>query len=555
MDSMDFVVSAILGAREIISIVNTNTDQVTFVKHENPAVTLNQPVSLSACVRQWLGESWVHPDDLPLFDVLLYPEKLRSFCRKQKNGVLLTYRKQCLGGIRWARILLNVPEDFSDEKPEVLLCLRYLSDKEADEHDASRTVNATIRKAAKYDYHSDAFRNLKLPQGEETLRSRYRAEDSGGEGWTEEEAFVHPDDLEDFRSGTNRRNVLEWFLAGNSEKDVFYRRKIGVFYKWVKLIIHPASDYSPEKPTFLYYIVDVHKTMIALNSNPRREEWPQTAGDHAAERETFYDNLLNALSFFTQQYKDFYIVDLVRDRYIKYKIDRRVMDGVSPYIGCYSEAASRMLRQALPGDSGQNLQIFASLEELRLILEDKVSFEYSYTLPDGKRYRTICTRIESERGVPTKMIARTVLVTQENRLRVKTFGTFEVYDSQGRPVVFTRRKSKQLLAYLVDKYGFPVATADIVTDVLEKEPDDLNAVKYVSTLFRAAARDLAAAGCPDVICKEWNSLRVDVDKLDCDYYHLMEGDASYWADYHNEYMKEYSWAEETNAEIMRYGGI
>lgn len=552
MQNMDFVFSAIMGAREIVSVVNTNTDEVTFLKHEDPAVPLERAMCFSEAVRERLKTVWVHPDDVAFFDILMDMEALRDYCSRQKNGVLFTYRKQHGGRICWARMLLNVPEDFSEEKPEVIVCMRYLSEKEENDHDAIRTVDATIRKVVKYDCCANSFRVLKQPRGEEKLRSRFR-ENPDSECWAEEEHFVHPDDLEEFRSGTNRQNVLHWFQAGNAEKDVFYRRKTGGLFKWVKLIMHPASDSSPERPVFLYYIVDVHKTMLSLNSNQQRQELRRNPQPSDTEQDAYYENLLNALGFFTQQYKDFYMVDLVRDQYIKYKVDRRAMEGVAPYVGCYSEMASRMLAESLPGAERQ--ENFASLEELRLILEEKVSFSYSFALPDGKRYQTVCTRIESEHGVPTKMIARTVQMPRENRLRVKTFGVFEVFDRQGKPIEFKKKKSKQLLAYLVDKSGFPAATADIVADVLEKEPDDLNAKKYVSTLFRMAARDLEEAGYPDIIRKEWNSLRVDVDRLDCDYYHLMEGDASYWGEYHNEYMKEYSWAEETNAEILRYGGI
>ncbi|MBQ0001130.1 MAG: hypothetical protein KBT01_06290 [Clostridiales bacterium] len=88
--------------------------------------------------------------------------------------------------------------------------------------------------------------------------------------------------------------------------------------------------------------------------------------------------------------------------------------------------------------------------------------------------------------------------------------------------------------------------------MLEKDPSDLNAVKYVSTLSRSAARELEKAGYPGIIIKEWNSLRVNTELIDCDYYHLIRGDVSYLHRYHNEYMKEYSWAEETNAEILHY---
>lgn len=92
-------------------------------------------------------------------------------------------------------------------------------------------------------------------------------------------------------------------------------------------------------------------------------------------------------------------------------------------------------------------------------------------------------------------------------------------------------------------------------DAFRRMLKDKTSIKYVSALTRYAISDLEKAGYTDIIIKEWNSLRINTDKLDCDYYHLVNGDASYFHQYHNEYMKEYSWAEETNSEILHYSNI
>lgn len=144
-----------------------------------------------------------------------------------------------------------------------------------------------------------------------------------------------------------------------------------------------------------------------------------------------------------------------------------------------------------------------------------------------------------------------IKINEGKTLVIKTFGNFEISDSEGHPVKFRRKKSRELIAYLVDQYGYPVTTADVVKDVLEKSPEDKTAVKYVSALVKYATEDLEAAGYENVIIREWNSIRINVNKTECDYYSLIEGDISLWEKYHNEYMKEYSWAERTNAELYK----
>ncbi|MCR5367783.1 hypothetical protein [Eubacterium sp.] len=39
------------------------------------------------------------------------------------------------------------------------------------------------------------------------------------------------------------------------------------------------------------------------------------------------------------------------------------------------------------------------------------------------------------------------------------------------------------------------------------------------------------------------------DMIDCDYYRMLGGDVNAVNSYHGEYMKQYSWAEYTNAKL------
>ena len=54
---------------------------------------------------------------------------------------------------------------------------------------------------------------------------------------------------------------------------------------------------------------------------------------------------------------------------------------------------------------------------------------------------------------------------------------------------------------------------------------------------------LKKAGAGEVICKTYNNLSVNTDKIDCDYYHFLEGDVKTINQYNGEFMTNYSWAE------------
>lgn len=85
--------------------------------------------------------------------------------------------------------------------------------------------------------------------------------------------------------------------------------------------------------------------------------------------------------------------------------------------------------------------------------------------------------------------------------------------------------------------------------MLEREITDLNAAKYVSALSKELIKDLGEHGFNDVVIREWNTLRIEKDRIDCDLYRLLGGERCSKRLFHGEYMKEYSWAEETCAEL------
>ena len=56
-------------------------------------------------------------------------------------------------------------------------------------------------------------------------------------------------------------------------------------------------------------------------------------------------------------------------------------------------------------------------------------------------------------------------------------------------------------------------------------------------------KSLRAVGAESAVIKDYNSLSVNTDVLDCDYYRFKELDAGAVNAFQNEYMSQYSWAE------------
>lgn len=127
-------------------------------------------------------------------------------------------------------------------------------------------------------------------------------------------------------------------------------------------------------------------------------------------------------------------------------------------------------------------------------------------------------------------------------LRVQCFGNFEVF-KDGQPVKFKNGKTKELFAYLIDRRGATISTRDMVTALFEED----DKASYVRNMRSDINETFEALGVSDVITHEGNSIGVDISKIECDYYNYLAGNKSLFK---GEYMLQYSFAEETFAQLL-----
>ena len=128
-------------------------------------------------------------------------------------------------------------------------------------------------------------------------------------------------------------------------------------------------------------------------------------------------------------------------------------------------------------------------------------------------------------------------------LRVQCFGNFDVFTPDGTPVHFERSRSKEVFAYLVHRHGSSCTIKEIAAALFEDEPYDLKQQAYIQKIISAMMKSLKKCGAADAVFKKYNSLSVNVSKLDCDYYRFKELDSGAVNSYNSEYMAQYYWAD------------
>lgn len=130
------------------------------------------------------------------------------------------------------------------------------------------------------------------------------------------------------------------------------------------------------------------------------------------------------------------------------------------------------------------------------------------------------------------------------RVRFQCFGNFEVY-CDNKPIQFSLSKTKELLAYLVDRKGTECRKNEIIAALFE---DDFN-IEYYKKLRKDLIETFVLLGIEETLAISRGSLAINKELVECDYYDYLEGNQ---AKSPKEYMSQYSFAEETCALLQNF---
>lgn len=136
----------------------------------------------------------------------------------------------------------------------------------------------------------------------------------------------------------------------------------------------------------------------------------------------------------------------------------------------------------------------------------------------------------------------------QKRVRIQCFGDFEIF-MDGRAIAFPRAKSKEMLAYLVDRRGANCSSGKIAEALWEDGLYDRARQKLFSTIRADMLKSLKQVGAEYIVKKTNNALAIVPEAVDCDYYMALTGDVVSINSFIGEYMAAYSWAEFTTAAL------
>ncbi len=135
-------------------------------------------------------------------------------------------------------------------------------------------------------------------------------------------------------------------------------------------------------------------------------------------------------------------------------------------------------------------------------------------------------------------------------VRIRTFGYFDVFVGQ-KPIAFRNKKSKELFALLADRRGGYISSEEAISFLWEAEPvSPVTLARYRKVALRLK-NILEEYGISEVVETVDGKRRIVPEKVQCDLYDYLSGKEEYAQLFKGSYLTNYSWGENTLAELTR----
>ena len=132
------------------------------------------------------------------------------------------------------------------------------------------------------------------------------------------------------------------------------------------------------------------------------------------------------------------------------------------------------------------------------------------------------------------------------QVKIQTIPSF-MMTVRGKPVQFSSSKSQELLALLIDHAGRSVLPGEVISCLWPERMMDEKTTALLRMTYRRLVLQLRSVGAEDILIAQGKHRSVNTEKVECDLYQILDGDKQAARRYAGEYLREYSWAEMTNA--------
>ena len=229
-----------------------------------------------------------------------------------------------------------------------------------------------------------------------------------------------------------------------------------------------------------------------------------------------------------------------------------ISDNICKFFGRTREEWLPMMKSATPIREFVS-QASVDYEKFETLLrEGEAEFTYlDLETQRTQRMKAICSHQSPCDGVPRYVMLYNMdgeRAEEKAHVYIRTFGYFDVFVDD-TPIAFRNRKSKELLALLVDRRGGFISSEEAISYLWEDEPvNSVTLARYRKVAMRLKNL-LVEYGISDVVESVDGKRRINPQKIRCDFYDYLTGQEEYADLFKGSYLLNYSWAENTLAEL------
>jgi PAS domain S-box-containing protein len=230
-------------------------------------------------------------------------------------------------------------------------------------------------------------------------------------------------------------------------------------------------------------------------------------------------------------------------------------DSVLHYLGLDSENNSHRSTRPTLEECLKAADITA--DDWNDLISGKNLYLWSRSAPDAYQFQLSCNPYVNNNKTlyvlwcNKDFLSPTDSSNGDKHIFARTFGHFDLF-LDNTPITFSSSKEKELMALLIDRRGGTLTPSQAMSYLWENEPiDDRNSARY-RKLAMGLKRTLEKYGIENIIINHNGVRSIDTSAIRCDYYELLAGNTKYKQAFHNAYMSDYSWGEETLATLWDY---
>ena len=204
--------------------------------------------------------------------------------------------------------------------------------------------------------------------------------------------------------------------------------------------------------------------------------------------------------------------------------------------------------------SGVAYEYFAEL-----LRNGEAGFTYfDYKTETERKVKAICSPKESNSKSSRYVMLYSMEGTESDEKKslpenhtvsIRTFGYFDVFVGD-KPIAFRNKKSKELLALIVDRRGGYVTSEEAIGFLWEDEPANTVTLSRYRKVALRLKNTLEEYGVSDIIETVGGKRCIVMEKVQCDLYNYLSGKKEYSQLFKGNYLINYSWSETTLGELM-----